>query len=127
MKLMVARLPGAPSFRDAPPGAGPESITTIGSMDSGLATLSRPGMTSGEIEAYASSTSPSSSIRLRQAEHFLGHKTQDQLRADRGDARDQGFAQVTFDMEFLGVAEAAMGHHRLLAGVEAGFGGEVFR
>jgi hypothetical protein len=33
------------SFRDAPLGAGPESITTIGSMDSGLAALRRPGMT----------------------------------------------------------------------------------
>src|SRR3978361_1466670 len=32
------------------------------------------------------------SIRLRQAEHFLGNETQDQLRADRRDAGDQGFA-----------------------------------
>src|SRR5882757_9579962 len=54
------------------------------------------------------------SIRLRQAEHFLGNKTQDQLRADRRDARDQGFAQIALDVEFLGIAEAAMGHHRLL-------------
>src|SRR4030081_2070125 len=56
------------------------------------------------------------SIRLRQAEHFLGNKTQDQLRADRRDARDQGLAQIALDVKFLGVAEAAMGHHRLLAG-----------
>ena len=34
----------SPSFRDAPLGAGPESITTIGSMDSGLRSA-RPGMT----------------------------------------------------------------------------------
>jgi uncharacterized membrane protein YeaQ/YmgE (transglycosylase-associated protein family) len=31
-----------PSFRDAPLGAGPESITTIGSMDSGLALTRAP-------------------------------------------------------------------------------------
>jgi hypothetical protein len=34
-----------PSFRDAPLGAGPESILTIVVMDSGLAALRRPGMT----------------------------------------------------------------------------------
>src|SRR6266436_2494493 len=34
-----------PSFRDAPLGAGPESILPVVVMDSGLATSSRPGMT----------------------------------------------------------------------------------
>src|SRR5258707_10183649 len=66
------------------------------------------------------------SIRLRQAEHFLGNKAQDQLRADRRDARNQGFAQIAFDMKFLGIAEAAMGHHRLLARLKPGFAGEIF-
>src|SRR5581483_10582874 len=37
------------SFRDAPPGAGPESITTIVSMDSGLTAARRPGMTMGRL------------------------------------------------------------------------------
>ena len=35
-----------PSFRDAPLGAGPESILTIVVMDSGLDATHRPGMTS---------------------------------------------------------------------------------
>src|SRR6188768_4008929 len=30
------------------------------------------------------------SIRLRQAQHLLGNKAENELRADRGDARDQG-------------------------------------
>jgi hypothetical protein len=38
---------GPSSFRDAPLGAGPESITTIVSMDSGLDASHRPGMTRG--------------------------------------------------------------------------------
>src|SRR5437868_8537661 len=59
----------------------------------------RPGMT---VRGFASS-----SIRLRQAEHFLGNETQDQLRADRRDARDQGFAKIPLDVIFLGVAKSA--------------------
>src|SRR3984893_10721153 len=66
------------------------------------------------------------SVRLRQAQHLLGNKAENELRADRGDARDQGFAQVTLDMKFLGVAEAAMGHHSLLARLKAGFASEIF-
>ena len=38
------------SFRDAPLGAGPESITTIGSMDSGLAPRGAPRNDGGEID-----------------------------------------------------------------------------
>jgi hypothetical protein len=34
-----------PSFRDAPFGAGPESILTMVVMDSGLDAAHRPGMT----------------------------------------------------------------------------------
>src|SRR6266403_4270609 len=66
-------------------------------------------------------------IRLRQAQDLLGDKAENELRADRGDPRDQGFAQVTLDMIFLGVAEAAVSHHRLLAGLKAGFSGKIFR
>src|SRR5438105_13861695 len=68
-----------------------------------------------------------SSIRLRQAQNLLGNKAENELRADGGDAQDQGFAQLTLDMKFLGVAEAAVGHHRLLAGQKAGFSREIFR
>src|SRR5882724_1262504 len=68
----------------------------------------------------------SSSVRLRQAEHLLGNEAENELRADRRDPRDQGFPQIALDVIFLGVTEAAMRHDRLLAGVETGFGGEIF-
>src|SRR5260370_36648495 len=41
----------SPSFRDAPLGAGPESILTMVDMDSGLATISRPGMTTHKFSS----------------------------------------------------------------------------
>src|SRR5580704_2808623 len=66
------------------------------------------------------------SIRLRQAQHLLGDKTENELRADRRDTWDQGFPQVTLDVKFLGITEAAMGHDRLLAGVITGFAGKIF-
>src|ERR1700682_5724961 len=50
-------------------------------------------------------------IRLRQAQNLLGNKAENELRADRGDTREQGFAQVTLDMKFLGIAEDTGGHH----------------
>src|SRR4051795_9976544 len=68
----------------------------------------------------------SSSIRLRQAEHLLGDEAENELRADRRDARDQGFPQIALDVIFLGVAEAAMRHDGLFAGVEAGLRSEIF-
>ncbi len=72
--------------------------------------------------------SPSTAlVRLRQAQHLFGDEAENQLRADRRDARDHHLAQITLDMVFLGVAEAAMGHDRLLAGLEAGLGSQVFR
>ncbi len=43
------------------------------------------------------------------------------------DARDHHFAQVTLDVIFLGVAETAVGHHRLFACMEACLAGEIFR
>src|SRR5882757_5983815 len=64
-------------------------------------------------------------IRLRQAQHLLGDKTENELWADRGDARDQGFPQVTLDMIFLGIPKTAMRHDGLLAGLKTGFGSEV--
>jgi hypothetical protein len=57
---------------------------------------------------------PEASIRgiwglsLGQAQHLLGDEAQDQLLADRRDARDQHFAQEALDVVLLGVAEAAM-------------------
>src|SRR5215210_2713598 len=65
------------------------------------------------------------SIRLWQTEHLLGDKAENELRADRRDARDQGFPQVTLDVILLGVSESAMCHDRLLAGLEAGFRCEI--
>src|SRR4051812_12492119 len=44
VSFMVCCFLFASSFRDAPLGAGPESITPIAVMDSGLS-LARPGMT----------------------------------------------------------------------------------
>src|SRR5260370_25567149 len=51
------------SFRDAPLGAGPESIVTMVVMDSGLATASRPGMTS--IQEDGSSPAMTSDVTTR--------------------------------------------------------------
>jgi 3-oxoacyl-[acyl-carrier protein] reductase len=67
------------------------------------------------------------SIGFRQAEHPLGDETQDELAADRRDARNHDLAQIPLDVKFLGVAESPMGHDRLLAGFETGLAGEIFR
>src|SRR4051794_16142784 len=64
-------------------------------------------------------------VRLWQAENAFRDIAEDQLRRDRRDPSHQRFAQVTFDVVFGGIAVAAVGHHRLLAGVEARFPGEV--
>src|SRR6266851_767712 len=104
--------------------ASPESITMIGSMDSGSAPS---GASRNDELEFLDFISRNTSIRLRQAQHLLGDKTENELRADRGDARDQGFAQIALDMKLPRVAEAAVGHHGLLASLEAGFGGEIFR
>src|ERR1700676_1136540 len=66
------------------------------------------------------------SVRLRQAQHLLGNKTENELRADGGNARDQGLPQITLDMIFLGVTKAAMRHHGLLAGLKTRFRREIF-
>ena len=51
---------------------------------------------------------------------------QDQLRADGRDAGDLDLAEIALDMVLAGIAHAAMGHDRRLAGAEAGLGGTVF-
>src|SRR5438552_6039005 len=89
------------------------------SRDSGFVASRHPGMTLWEADF-------SSSIRFRQTEHLLGNETENKLRADRRDARDQRLPQIALDVIFFGVPKSAMRHDRLLAGVEAGFGGEIF-
>src|SRR5260221_11265765 len=96
-------------------------------MDSGPVASGRQLPTEGasrndEWKVLASTIS----IRLRQAQHFLGNKTENELRADRRDAREQGFAQIALDMKFFGITEAAMGHHGLVAGVKARLSGWIF-
>src|SRR5882724_7074456 len=129
MKLMTVKaFDPAPcsSFRDGPKDQTSDVQLHIGeSRDSGFAASRRPGMTAQYFRPSCSQTPIS--IRLRQAQNLLGNKTENELRADRGDPRDQGFAQVSLDMIFLGVAEAAMGHYRLLAGLKARFSGKIFR
>src|SRR5258708_26739216 len=92
------------------------------SRDSGFAAARRPGMTAWNSCLHYLKKQL---VRLRQAQHLLGNKAENELRADRGDARDQGFAQVALDMKFLGVPKTAVSHHGLLAGLKAGFGGEI--
>src|ERR1700694_1001338 len=50
---------------------------------------------------------------------------QDQLPADRRDARDLDLAEKPLDMEFAGIAHPAMGQDRGLAGAVPGLGGEI--
>src|SRR5229473_3704307 len=106
-------------------GPDPESRDSpMCNCTSWLAATQRPGMTALKV---TTSVIAKPSIRLRQAQHLLGNETENELRADRGDAGDQGFPQISLDMIFLGVAESAMGHHRLLAGVKTRFRGQIFR
>src|SRR5665213_4563033 len=79
------------------------------------------------MTAWGSFSKEPSSIRLRQAQHLLGDKDENELWADRRNPWDQRLPQIALDVIFLGVAEAAMRHHRLLAGLEAGFAREIFR
>src|SRR5712692_11922223 len=62
-------------------------------------------------------------VGFGQAQDPLGDVAEGELWAHRGDARDLRFAQITLDMIFLGIAEAAMGQHRGLAGAPARLGG----
>src|SRR5690606_20969517 len=67
------------------------------------------------------------SVGFRELEHALGDVREDELRADGGDARHHDLAHEALDMEFLGVAHAAVGHHRTLARLEADLGGQILR
>src|SRR5215475_3100862 len=49
------------------------------------------------------------SIRPRQAEHMLCQKAQDQIRGDRRHLIEPRFAELAFDVVFLGKAEASVG------------------
>src|SRR5947207_5073839 len=66
-------------------------------------------------------------IGLRQAEHALGDVAEDELRRDRRDAPEERLAQIALDVVLRGVAVAAVSHHRLLAGIEAGLACQIFR
>ena len=64
-------------------------------------------------------------VGFRQAQRLLGDEAQDHLRAHRRDPHDQRFTQVALDVEFLGVAHAAVGHQRGFARLEARFAGDI--
>src|SRR5688572_6156438 len=70
---------------------------------------------------------PAMSVGLRQAEDLLGDVAEDQLRADRRDARDHHLAKVALDVVLLRIAIAAVRHDGGLAGIETRFAREVFR
>src|SRR6266851_315941 len=80
MKLMAVRLRLISSFRDR---------------------RCAPPRNDGSIFPPIMSSNTHPSIRLRQTQHFLGNKAENELRADRGDARDQGFTQIALDVVFL--------------------------
>src|SRR3979490_2499258 len=84
------------SFRDAPLGAGPESITP----NRGYGFRAPAFVAPRHDEGISGSHLPPPSIRRRQAPHLLGNKTENELRADRGDARDQRLPQVALDVVF---------------------------
>src|SRR4051812_23608379 len=56
-------------------------------------------------------------VALGQSQDALGDVAEDQLLADRRDARDHDLAQEAFHVKLLGVAVAAMRQDRALAGV----------
>src|SRR5438876_12332093 len=103
-----------PSFRDGPKDQTSDAQLRIGeSRDSGIDAIGprfartrwhRPGMTAEMRRTF----SPRNSIRLRKAEHLLGDEAQNQLRADRLDAGDQGLGQVRLDGKLLGLAKDGM-------------------
>src|SRR2546423_530693 len=66
------------------------------------------------------------SVGFRQPQDALGDVRQDQLPADRGDAGDLDLAKKPLDVEFAGIAHAAMGQDRGLASAVPGLGGKIF-
>src|SRR5205809_7894039 len=85
------------------------------------------GAASSNATASVRIIGSSPSVGFGQAEHSLGDIAKDELRRDRRDPPHQRLAQVALDVILGGIAESAMGHHRLLAGIEARFAGEVLR
>src|SRR5687768_8676942 len=82
----------------------------------------------GTIEVRPAATEGRDSfalIRAREAEFVLAEVVEDHLLGDGGDAHDADFAPVALDVEFAGVAEAAVGLEGAVGGFEAPFGGEV--
>src|SRR5918995_3203462 len=64
-------------------------------------------------------------VALRQAQDPLGHVAQDELLAHWRDAGDQHLAQEAFHVKLLGIAVAAMGEDRALAGGVGGARAEI--
>ena len=64
-------------------------------------------------------------VGFGQAQRLLRDEAQDQVRRDRRNPHDQRLAQVALDVEFLGVAHAAVGHQRGFARLEARLAGEI--
>src|SRR5690349_5624753 len=61
------------------------------------------------------------SVGFGQAQHFFCDEAHDQLRTDGRDARYEAFAQIAFDMVFLGIAHAPQRQHGGLTGIESRF------
>src|SRR5215472_19374415 len=65
-------------------------------------------------------------IRLWQSQNALRDEIKNELRRHGRKPRDQTFAEIALDVEFLGITVTAVGQHRGLAGFEAGFGAQIF-
>jgi len=65
-------------------------------------------------------------IGFRQAKRVLRNERQHQLRCDRRDAEQDGFAHQTLDMVFLGISETAECQLRGLRRLHRRFAGQVF-
>ena len=97
------RSAGAPlatsSFRDARLGAGPESITTDGVMDSGLATTSRPGMTIPTAQENAASLAHIMRLGSGVVSIVTGKEESVVLGRPGGDLLSQGLSHSTIGAE----------------------------
>src|SRR5919204_1278518 len=65
-----------------------------------------------------------SSVALRQAQHVLADVVEGHLLRDRRDLVEPHLAPQPLDVELLGIAIAAVGLQRHVAGLEAGLGGQ---
>src|SRR5260370_14345929 len=64
------------------------------------------------------------SIAPGEIKHLLADEAQNELLGDRRESSQRSLAIEPLDVIFLGVAESAMGHHRLPGGFVAGAGAE---